>query len=311
MQQPDGTLANRDIILLAEGGDYTNNAGNTGSVFVIDITDPRNPVVLQRWLHQTGTGHHPIRYHHEAMFIEGQPNLMVVSDEDLHNGCGTAGGVTAVQLSPDLQSATETSEFFIPAGTPAAVCSAHVFSNRGNILFMGGYNAGVVAIDYSDPTKPKLAGHWLKEGGNVWGAYYNPDDGYVYAGDWTTGLEVLQFLAPIPGIPQDDPGSDVRTCPGFSRSPLPQLVGTSKGDVLEGTKQNEVFCGAAGNDKIKGGGGRDIIVGGTGRDRINGGKGNDRIKGNAGNDALRGGPGRDKCVGGTGSDKGRCEKGKL
>ena len=309
VQQADGTTANRDIILAAEGGAYANNAGNTGSVFVIDITNPSNPVVLYRWLHPSGPGHHPIRYHHEAIFIEGKPNLMVVSDEDLHNGCGGAGGLVAVQLTPDLQSGTEVSEWYIPLGTPAPICSAHVFSNVGNVLFMGAYNAGALAIDYSDPAKPTRIGHWLKEGGNDWGAYYNPDNGLVYVGDWSNGLDVLQYTGPLPGVPQDSPLQ--RTCPGFSRSPLPQLVGTSKGDVLEGTNQNEVFCGGRGNDKIKGGGGRDIIMGGAGRDRINGGGRRDLIKGNGGNDAIRGGPGRDKCVGGRGIDKGKCERGKL
>ncbi len=69
VQQADGSTAKRDIILLAEGGNYTNEAGNTGSIFVIDITDPRNPVVLLRWLHERGPSHHPIRYHHEAQFL--------------------------------------------------------------------------------------------------------------------------------------------------------------------------------------------------------------------------------------------------
>ena len=307
VQQPDGSSKPRDIILLAEGGDYTNNAGNTGSVFVIDITDPRNPVVLQRWLHETGSAHHGIRYHHEAMFIEGKPNLMVVSDEDLHNGCGRAGGLTAVQLSPDLQSGVEQSEWFIPASTPAAICSAHVFSNAGNLLFMGAYNAGTLAIDYSDPTKPKKVGHYLKEGGNSWGAYYNPDDGYVYQGDWQNGLDVLQFLGPIPGLP----AGTSKSCPGRASSPQPQLVGTEKADVLVGGNGKEIICGMGGRDTIRAGGGRDLVLAGAGKDRVNGGKGNDKLKGQGGLDRLRGGPGRDRCGGGPGRDRGKCEKGKL
>jgi hypothetical protein len=307
VQQPDGTFRNRDIILGAEAGNYTTPG--LGSLFVIDITDPRNPVVLQRWLHPTGSGHHPIRYLHEAIFVEGKPNLVVLSDEDLHNGCGGAGGLVAVQLSPDLQTGVEVSEWFIPAGTPAPVCSAHVFSSAGNILFMGAYNAGTVALDYSNPAKPELVGHWLKEGGNDWGAYYNPDDGFVYVGDMTNGLDVLQYTGPLPGLPA---GSQTRTCPGRASSPQPQLVGTNRADVLVGTSKSEIICGGGGKDKIKGGGGRDIIVGGGGKDRVNGGGGKDLIKGQGGNDRLRGGSGRDKCLGGKGKDRGnKCEKGKL
>jgi hypothetical protein len=307
VQQPDGSIANRDIVLLAEGGAYASPTGNTGSLFVIDVTDPSNPVVRYRWLHATGPGHHPIRYHHEAIFIEGKPNLVVVSDEDLHNGCGTAGGLVAVQLSPDLLSGVETSEWFIPSGTPAGVCSAHVFSTAGNLLFMGAYNAGTQVIDYSDPAKPKRVGYYIGDGSSAWGAYYNPDDGYIYQGDMSRGLDVLQFLGPIPGLT----GGGGRTCPGRSSSPQPQIVGTGSSDVLRGTGASEIICGMGKKDVIRGGGGRDLIIAGGGNDRVNGGGGKDRILGGGGNDRLSGGGGRDKCTGGKGTDKGKCEKGRL
>lgn len=304
--QADGSTQNRDIILLAEGGAYQNNAGNTGSVFVIDITNPSSPVVRYRWLHETGANHHPIRYHHEAIFIEGKSNLMIVADENLHNGCGRAGGLTAVQLSPELLSGVEQSEWFIPSGTPAAVCSAHVFSTLGNLLFMGSYNAGTQVIDYSDPTKPKRVGYYIGDGSTAWGAYYH--NGYIYQGDISRGLDVLQFLGPIPGLG----GGTGRTCPGRSKSPQPQIVGTGASDVLRGTGGSEIICGRGKKDRINGGGGRDIIIGGSGNDSVNGGGGKDKLIGGGGNDKLRGGSGRDKCVGGKGADTGKkCEKGKL
>ena len=180
----------RDIALLAEGGNYTGS-GNTGSVFVIDVTDPRKPVVLLRWLHEQGADHHPIRYHHEAQLLDGDPSVMLVTDEDMHNGCGSAGGVTAVRLAPDLQSASELSEWFIPAGTPAPVCSVHVFSSDGATVFFGSYNAGLQAVDYSDPTAPRRVGQYIAEGATSWGAYYR--NGYVYVGDMSRGLDVLAW----------------------------------------------------------------------------------------------------------------------
>lgn len=186
-----GEKVRRDIVLAAEGGSYTNNAGNTGSVFVIDITSPRKPVVLHRWLHATGDGHHPIRYHHEAQFLDADPRLMLVTDEDLHNGCGGAGGITAVKLSPDLTGAKELSEWFVPFGTPAPVCSAHVFSSNGSKVYMGAYGAGLQVIDYSDPAQPEQAGYFIAEGTNAWGALYHK--GVVYVGDMTRGLDVFRF----------------------------------------------------------------------------------------------------------------------
>ncbi|HEV2061830.1 MAG TPA: hypothetical protein VGR12_03175, partial [Solirubrobacteraceae bacterium] len=184
-------LGRRDIALLAEGGSYGNNNGDTGSVFVIDVTDPRSPVVLLRWLHERGDEHHPIRYHHEAQFLDGDPRLMLVTDEDMHNGCGGAGGVTAVRLSDDLQSGTEESEWFIPRGTPAPVCSVHVFDSKGTRVYLGSYSAGLQIVDYADPANPRQVGYYIAEGTTAWGADIHKR--YVYVGDMTRGLDVFQF----------------------------------------------------------------------------------------------------------------------
>jgi hypothetical protein len=200
--QPDGSTARRDIILLAEGGNYTNDAGDTGSAFVIDITDPRDPVVLLRWLHERGTSHHPIRYHHEAQFLANDPRVMLVTDEDLHHPCGeddgadgidtAGGGVVAVRLSPDLtRVVAELSEWFIPAGTPAPVCSVHVFSTSGNLVAFGSYNAGLQIVDYSDPANPERVGQAIAPGTTAWGAQWNGD--LVYVGDMSRGLDTFRF----------------------------------------------------------------------------------------------------------------------
>jgi len=208
VRQPDGSVAKRDIIVAAEGGNYTQESadygasgGNTGSVFVIDITNPRNPVVLLRWQHERGPGHHPIRYHHEAQFLASDPRVMLVTDEDLHHPCGegdggpvdtAGGGVVAVRLSDDLTStATELSEWFIPAGTPAPVCSAHVFSSQGSLVAMGSYNGGLQVVDYSDPANPTSAGSFIAPGTTAWGALWNGD--YVYVGDMSRGLDTFRF----------------------------------------------------------------------------------------------------------------------
>lgn len=195
VQQPDGSVIPRDIALLAEGGSYLNDAGNTGSMFVIDITDPRNPVVLNRWLHAPGDGHHPIRYYHEAQFLAGDPSVVLVTDEDMHNGCGDAGGVTAVQFPASLTGdPEEQSEWFVPAGTPAPVCSVHVFSSEGNLVFLGSYNAGLQVVDYSDPRNPVQAAYYIAPATTAWGARYH--EGYVYVGDMTRGLDVYELDDP-------------------------------------------------------------------------------------------------------------------
>ena len=195
VRQPDGTVALRDIALLAEGGAYANDAGDTGSMFVIDITDPRNPVALNRWLHARGADHHPIRYHHEAQFLDGDPSVILVTDEDLHNGCGDAGGITAVRVSPSLTGEPqELSEWFIPGDTPAPVCSVHVFSSRGSLVFLGSYNAGLQVVDYSDPGNPVQAAYYIAPATTAWGALYH--EGYIYVGDMSRGLDVYELDDP-------------------------------------------------------------------------------------------------------------------
>jgi CARDB/LVIVD repeat len=197
-------LGKRDIALLAEGGDYTNNSGDTGSLFVIDITDPSRPVVLMRWLHDRGSEHHPIRYHHEAQFLDGDPRTVLVTDEDLHNGC-SAGGVTTLRLSGDLTSASEVSEWFIADGLPATttfgpICSVHVFSSHGNLAFFGSYNAGLQVVDFSNPADPKRVGHNVQLGADSWGAQYGRD-GIVYVGDFgARGLDVFRYGGPQPDL---------------------------------------------------------------------------------------------------------------
>jgi hypothetical protein len=190
VDHPVEGLGPRDIVLLAEGGNYLGD-GDTGSVFVIDITDPAAPVVLQRWLHESGPDHHPIRYHHEAQLLASDPSVMLVTDEDMHSGCGGAGGIVAVKLSPDLTEAEELSEWFIPFGTPAPVCSVHVFSSDGPLVFIGSYNAGLQVVDYSDPANPRQVGHFIAEGTTAWGALYHR--GYVYVGDMARGLDVFRY----------------------------------------------------------------------------------------------------------------------
>lgn len=195
VKQPDGSVALRDIVLLAEGGSYLNDTGNTGSLFVIDITDPRNPVALNRWRHAPAAGHHPIRYYHEAQFLDSDPSVVLVTDEDLHNGCGDAGGITAVRLSASLTGAPdELSEWFIPADTPAPVCSVHVFSSDGSLVFLGSYNAGLQVVDYSDPRNPVQAAYYIAPLTTAWGALYH--EGYIYVGDMTRGLDVYELDDP-------------------------------------------------------------------------------------------------------------------
>ncbi|HEX2032222.1 MAG TPA: hypothetical protein VHL78_12630 [Actinomycetota bacterium] len=196
VRQPDGSYARRTILLMAEGGNYLNDAGETGSLFIIDITDPRNPVVLERWIHEGGEGHHPIRYYHEAQFLDSDRRTMLLTDEDLHSGCGEGGsGVYALRVSEDLTELQELSEWFIPPGTPAPVCAPHVFDSERNLVFFGSYTAGLQVVDYADPSNPERVGSYIPEGSNAWGAIFWKD--VIYVGEMgPRGLDVYEYTGP-------------------------------------------------------------------------------------------------------------------
>jgi hypothetical protein len=194
----DGTVQKRDIALVAEGGNYLQG-NNSGSLYIIDITDPTAPEVLLRHQRAAADGK-PQRYVHEAQFLEGQPDVLITTDEDLHSGCDN-GGIAAFRVSADLTSIDELSQWFIGAGTPAAMCSVHVMSTKDDYAFFGSYNAGLQVVDLRDPAKPVRGGQYIAPGANSWGALVHPTaEGYLtYVGDLGgRGLDVLEFKAPQP-----------------------------------------------------------------------------------------------------------------
>jgi len=212
---PDPTYGQRDIALLAAAG-----GGNTsGAVYVIDISDPRDPVVISKWQNPTGAGHNAIGYLHEAQFLDGDPNTIFVADEDLTNGCNE-GRLYTVNISDDLIHATKLGEWAIGAGTQdAPVCAgSHVFSSHDRHVFMGAYVAGLQVVDLRDPAQPKRAGRYIAEGMNSWTALYHA--GVVYVGDLGgRGLDVFEFIQdPVAKALVKAPNPATRTTGGIAEN---------------------------------------------------------------------------------------------
>ena len=189
---PDPTYDERDLAFVAASQGYPLTVGpgtvSQSAVVIVDITNPSAPEVVNKIQMPGGQ-----RYNHEVQLLASDPHIMFTADEDLHNGCD-AGGVRSYRLSEGLTEATLLDTWFIGTGTPAAVCSSHVFSTAGDYVFMGSYNAGLQVIDFRDPENLTRAGQYIAEGANSWAALYY--DGYVYMGDFgPRGLDVLQFIA--------------------------------------------------------------------------------------------------------------------
>ncbi|MHB1261686.1 MAG: LVIVD repeat-containing protein, partial [Thermoplasmatota archaeon] len=72
-------------------------------------------------------------------------------------------------------------------------CTAHfgqVVPGEDKIV-LGWYSAGVLLIDFSDPTAPVILDQYQPEGVNTWSARIS--NGYVFTGDMNRGMEVLRL----------------------------------------------------------------------------------------------------------------------
>lgn len=217
---PVPTYGTKDILLLAGATGYAvGGAGaNDGAVYIIDITDPQNPEVINKWQNPPANSD-MIRYLHEVQFLHGDPSTMVVTDEDLHSGC-EGGRLYTVRVSEDLMQAEKAAEWAIGEGihdTPTCAGS-HVLSSHDRHVFMGAYTAGLQVIDLRNPAEPVRAGRYIAEGMNSWGALYH--DGVVYVGDFGgRGLDVFEFIQdPVAKAFVKAPNPGTRTTGGIAET---------------------------------------------------------------------------------------------
>ena len=62
--------------------------------------------------------------------------------------------------------------------------------HKRDLLVMAWYGAGVILLDFTDPTNPVMLDEW-NPGTNTWEAWY--DNGYIFTGDLARGLDVLEL----------------------------------------------------------------------------------------------------------------------
>ena len=144
-----------------------------------------------------------------------------------------------------------------------------------------------------------------------------------FAGDGARGCAALALaLFRAPTQPGTCPAPAGLKCGGKQAtllaqenpvSPVNQVVGTAKNDVIVGTNDEDlilggggrdVICALGGDDVVNGGGRVDLLYGGAGDDALNGGVGDfdDGLYGGSGDDVLRGGVGDDYLLGGADDD---------
>jgi hypothetical protein len=185
-----------------------------------DITDPRDPEVIVNVPVHHGNPDVPPTSASPAVFshfsiLSNDGNTLIVGDETgggAAPGCdvyvdsplgGLSGPVgnlwfydVSDESNPQLLSWLSPSLPFerLADGT-VPNCTAHhgrlIPDNDGrDLLAMAFYTAGVVLVDFTDPSAPFIVDQW-NDGANTWEVWYH--NGYLITGDISRGLDVLRF----------------------------------------------------------------------------------------------------------------------
>lgn len=165
-------------------------------------------------------------------------NVVYVTEEDYNRaGCRGAGSFETWHLPLEEEDENENgildptgepmepidkweTELIEDTAAPAAVCSAHYFDLRQNVIAQGWYEQGLRLLDVSDPTNIRQVGFFFTPNTASWAAYFPPTDPtgrFVYLLDATLGLVVLEYDRPTEGplaMGGEDDGGGVVVGPG-------------------------------------------------------------------------------------------------
>jgi hypothetical protein len=186
---------------------------------LIDTKDPVNPkVIVSIPVHHgnpalPATSVPPVMFSHTALLNE-DGTILVVGDEFMGGATAECDGVPTParevsgplgdlwfydvkdEKNPKLLGWFSAPPKEINNPQPTYGCTAHHGrlvpdpEGKRQMLVMGWYGAGVVLVDFTDPTNPRMMDQY-NQGTNVWEAWY--DNGYVFTGDLAKGIEVLSF----------------------------------------------------------------------------------------------------------------------
>jgi hypothetical protein len=166
---------------VALSGHFAYAAATTGGVWIVDISDPRNPVVVNQ-------------YHEPIDQLPGQtmvPADVAVSGNFLYV-VGTAAGralLSVLDISNPVNPISHGS-YLLPVNVSNF---GPRFAVAGSTVFVADSAAGVIAVDVSNPDQLKLAGQ-IALPGTV--GTLATDGRYVYAAAADGGFYILQ-VAPV------------------------------------------------------------------------------------------------------------------
>jgi hypothetical protein len=149
---------------------------------------------------------------HNSLRKKGSKVVYITEEDYTRPGCRGAGefqtwrvgtnknGLPVGQVTILDQWATELSAGGV--ASPAAVCSAHYFDLRKNLVAQGWYEQGIRFLDVSAPQEIRQIGYFIPPTSMTWAAYFAPTDPtgeIVYSFDATHGIDVLRITRPAKG----------------------------------------------------------------------------------------------------------------
>ena len=221
-----GSTSPHDLIIehRDDGKDYLYASSGNQTSDVIDVTDPANPIILQRLVDPAVDFAHQSEPNHDG-------SLTLITDEYRGGGQANACGSTETQdgprdipndntygdrnnlgalyfykTSPDGLVQSDGAGQPVVAGTynlPLQTgeidpllgqgCTVHIYwqAPDENRLVVSWYGRGSRVVDYSNPARAKELGWFIPDGADTWSA--KPHNGYIFTGDIARGFDVLRY----------------------------------------------------------------------------------------------------------------------
>ena len=171
--------------LYVQGGRGYCAAISSGSLRIIDVTNPSSPFTL-------ASHFYPGAATHTAWPNDARTHC-VTTDE-------TGGGHLKIWNVQNLSNIFLSSEWEAPTET-AIVHNAHL---KNDMAYVSYYKAGTWLVDLTDPANPVPVGYYdtsTRNGGfdGNWGVYPFRDDDVIYSSDRQEGLYILEFTGGFAG----------------------------------------------------------------------------------------------------------------
>ena len=223
------TTSPHDLIVdhRPDGKDYLYASSGNQTSDVIDVTNPRNPRIVQRLVDPAVTFAHQSEPNHDR-------SLALITDEYRGGGESRACGKTSTDGSPRDPAPTPGSNdrnnlgalylyktkadgtlestatgnpvvagtYNLPLqnggidpnlGQGAQGCTIHIYwqAPDEDRIVVSWYGKGIRVADFSDPKRTRELGWYIPTSANTWSA--KPHNGYIFTGDIERGFDVLRY----------------------------------------------------------------------------------------------------------------------